>query len=743
MKYSVVSSLIFSALFSVLAFCVSIISQYDFTFPKFHSVCILVYWVLFSVAFLAWIAFVLAIILTIFIRLTQVKQNPYFTSNYNKLMKNISDRVGWDAELFSMLLSNAGYTESIEASNKINEIDSFSRNIETSNARFGLIQLRRLLVRARVELDIEINSGNQQSLLKLREGLIENIGLLNRDLTRRIITILGINISIIVSTALVAFAFDLIFPWGEEKGPSFLNTVVFPTIVFSVFFMLAKTIEFFLSRATELSHTHFDDLFLALITRILVYCGFLTSVTILVENLKSSGLFNEAINAFALLSEASYSATSIVLLSIFSTLLALFVWRHFAIQALRLWARKTHQKYDDIFVEIVSWIGNLLIVTIIYTIFVNTYFVQEHLISILNKYALGFLVISALLGYAGKETIENFFSGLVLQVDRPFELGDRLVLPSGEICDIKSIGMRSVTLYDVLANTELSIPNNILSKMIITNISRPDSQLRIRIPIYVRLQNSFRVASKGTSEQEYNIIATCEAALIFIAYFEPEISLALTSPPEHENSINSKYDTLNLQTIWSSSYGRRREDIRSSLERLKSKSFFDSSEITFEKSNEALNAFIEKRKWSKLIINKINDGENEAQPSIKNFETNIKEWKLLFSENINSIWQQVHAFGRLEKSVLQLKGEGEIKNIRSVDLEPLLNELQREPAVHSEFLVAPSGEMYAKITLNCYANHLERRYEVTHLFNRYIEAFFKELQIEYSANNNTEFFDAE
>lgn len=65
-------------------------------------------------------------------------------------------------------------------------------------------------------------------------------------------------------------------------------------------------------------------------------------------------------------------------------------------------------------------------------------------------------------------------------------------------------------------------------------------------------------------------------------------------------------------------------------------------------------------------------------------------------------------------------------------MDELLNELSREPTVHSEYGVTATGRLYAKISLHCFAAHLERRYQVIHTLNKSIEGLFRALEINFT-----------
>lgn len=86
--------------------------------------------------------------------------------------------------------------------------------------------------------------------------------------------------------------------------------------------------------------------------------------------------------------------------------------------------------------------------------------------------------------FAAKDTIANFFGGISVFVDRPYKIGDYIILDSGERGEVVDIGVRSTrikTRDDIL----ISIPNSIIANTKIVNESAPIPRFRLRVPIGV------------------------------------------------------------------------------------------------------------------------------------------------------------------------------------------------------------------------------------------------------------------
>lgn len=110
------------------------------------------------------------------------------------------------------------------------------------------------------------------------------------------------------------------------------------------------------------------------------------------------------------------------------------------------------------------------------------------LLSVWEKSITPILASAGLAGFAvafaAKDTIANFFGGVSIFMDKPFKIGDYIILDSGERGEVVHIGLRSTrikTRDDVL----ISIPNSIIASSKIVNESAPQPRFRVRVPLSV------------------------------------------------------------------------------------------------------------------------------------------------------------------------------------------------------------------------------------------------------------------
>jgi MscS family membrane protein len=91
---------------------------------------------------------------------------------------------------------------------------------------------------------------------------------------------------------------------------------------------------------------------------------------------------------------------------------------------------------------------------------------------------------SVAIALAAQETLANMIAGFVIMFDRPFRLGDRIKLPTGEVGDVYEIGLRSTKILDFDNNLIVS-PNAELTKTKVINYSYPNNVIRVLVEVHV------------------------------------------------------------------------------------------------------------------------------------------------------------------------------------------------------------------------------------------------------------------
>ena len=98
-------------------------------------------------------------------------------------------------------------------------------------------------------------------------------------------------------------------------------------------------------------------------------------------------------------------------------------------------------------------------------------------------------VMGVAVGFAAKDTLSNLIAGILLIIDRPFEIGDRIEVwsaPAGSASwgDVIDIGLRA-TRIKTTDNIVVIIPNNEIMTRDIVNYTTIYSSIRVRINIGV------------------------------------------------------------------------------------------------------------------------------------------------------------------------------------------------------------------------------------------------------------------
>ncbi len=138
-------------------------------------------------------------------------------------------------------------------------------------------------------------------------------------------------------------------------------------------------------------------------------------------------------------------------------------------------------------------------------------------------------IAGAAVAFAAKDTIANFFGGLSIFVDKPYKIGDFILLESGERGEVVEIGIRSTrikTRDDIL----ITIPNSFMANTKIVNESAPIPNFRIRLPVGVayesdldHVENVLHEVVKVTE----NVISDPEPRIRYRGFGDSSIDLEL------------------------------------------------------------------------------------------------------------------------------------------------------------------------------------------------------------------------
>ena len=144
-------------------------------------------------------------------------------------------------------------------------------------------------------------------------------------------------------------------------------------------------------------------------------------------------------------------------------------------------AHKTDSKIDDILFDLLIRFSNFIIFTVAAVIALDLLGIN------VVPFVAGAGVAGVAIGFAAKDTLSNLIAGVLLIIDRPFEVGDRIEVwnaPSGSATwgDVIDIGLRA-TKIKTTDNIIIIIPNNEIMLRDIINYTIISEKIRVRINI--------------------------------------------------------------------------------------------------------------------------------------------------------------------------------------------------------------------------------------------------------------------
>jgi small conductance mechanosensitive channel len=142
---------------------------------------------------------------------------------------------------------------------------------------------------------------------------------------------------------------------------------------------------------------------------------------------------------------------------------------------------KTKTKVDDIIFDLLNKFSGAII-------YATAVILALDILGInVMPFVAGAGVAGIAIGFAAKDTLSNLIAGVLLIIDRPFEVGDRIEVwsaPAGSATwgDVIDIGLRA-TKIRTTDNIVIIIPNNEIMKRDIVNYTIISTKIRVRINV--------------------------------------------------------------------------------------------------------------------------------------------------------------------------------------------------------------------------------------------------------------------
>jgi small-conductance mechanosensitive channel len=155
-------------------------------------------------------------------------------------------------------------------------------------------------------------------------------------------------------------------------------------------------------------------------------------------------------------------------------------------------AHKTENKVDDIIFELLARFAGFII-------FATAIVMALDLLGVnVVPVIAGAGVAGVAVGFAAKDTLSNLIAGVLLIIDRPFEVGDRIEVwqaptKSATWGDVIDIGLRA-TKIKTTDNIVIIIPNNEIMLRDIINYTTISEKIRVRIDIGIAFDADMKKA---------------------------------------------------------------------------------------------------------------------------------------------------------------------------------------------------------------------------------------------------------
>jgi small-conductance mechanosensitive channel len=197
-------------------------------------------------------------------------------------------------------------------------------------------------------------------------------------------------------------------------------------------------------------------------------------------------------------------------------------------------ANRTKTKIDEEFMILFKRISRIIIFFIGITIILNKF--NQPITSLLGAAGIASFAIA----FAAQDTLSNMISGFFIVIDKPFKIGDRIKLATGEIGEIVEIGMRRTKILSP-ENNIIIVPNSEIAKTRIVNFSYPDTKIKISLKIGTNLISD--------TEKVKNLLLNICKNNPFIIENKSEVYLVEITSSQAVFSLNFSIDYKNEKEV--------------------------------------------------------------------------------------------------------------------------------------------------------------------------------------------------
>jgi small-conductance mechanosensitive channel len=187
----------------------------------------------------------------------------------------------------------------------------------------------------------------------------------------------------------------------------------------------------------------------------------------------------------------------------------------------RLKTRTDRRRWAS-FLEMLKRLGYLLVSIIALNVGLGHFGVDITLPTVLFLFFIAVIVIGA------RAAIEDAVSGFLILVDRPFQVGDDIMIKELDTWGkVLEIGIRSTRMY-IYDNREIIVPNSLISANQVINYSNPDPSFRVQIEFGVAsdtdIQQLRQVITKAVREVE-GVMPDQPVDVLFITFGDSSLKI--------------------------------------------------------------------------------------------------------------------------------------------------------------------------------------------------------------------------
>jgi len=225
---------------------------------------------------------------------------------------------------------------------------------------------------------------------------------------------------------------------------------------------------------------------------------------------------------------------------------------------------RTKSKIDDVIFDLLKKFSSVII-------FITAGILALDVLGVnIMPFIAGAGVIGIAIGFAAKDTLSNVLAGILLIIDRPFEVGDRIEVwsaPANSATwgDVLSVGLRA-TKIRTTDNIVIVIPNNEIMLRDIINYTSVSKEIRVRIPIGIAYDADVKKAKEVITKVSF------------------ELGWVMREPPPKIVVRSFGESSVNLEArIWISDARKRMDTIDHITDRVKHAFQEEGIEIPFPK----------------------------------------------------------------------------------------------------------------------------------------------------------------